>query len=375
MALPERKSDWNSPTAPVQSIYQMRSTDWNTVVDFLDGTQALPAAAGSAALVTATGTTTARSLGDRFSQLVDPRDFGALYDGAHDDGPALAAAQTLAGATKGIVITGPLRLTSAAGTVSAPLVFLGTGALDLQTGGSATVTGAIIASPARAIFLNNGGTLLFSSKVGILPVKWFGTANDGATDDYWQLIFLINALGSTSCTLSFQATTKIDSALNFPTTMKVRLEGGATFTGAGGITYVGDGDVVVEKTSAQTWTANTAQAITEITFTAASSATYEFQADMLMTAVGSALTFVVLGPASPSQVTLDVVSPSLSIATATAFSSGMAPSGTSAGRYRIRGTFVSAANSGTLQFTVQQASNGPTCTMAKGSTLRWRRLA
>lgn len=36
MAL-ERKSDWNSPTAPTSSIYQFRSIDWNAMIDHTSG--------------------------------------------------------------------------------------------------------------------------------------------------------------------------------------------------------------------------------------------------------------------------------------------------------------------------------------------------
>src|SRR5512147_1503641 len=92
MALPERKSDWNSPTAPTSSVYQMRSADWNAAIDFLDGTQALPTAAGSAALVTATGSTTARALRDRFADTINAKDYGAIGDGTGDDQAAIQAA-------------------------------------------------------------------------------------------------------------------------------------------------------------------------------------------------------------------------------------------------------------------------------------------
>jgi hypothetical protein len=59
---PERKSDWNSPTAPTQSIYKMRSADWNGFIDHVTG-------------------------------WVNVKSYGAVGDGVTDDGAALLAAK------------------------------------------------------------------------------------------------------------------------------------------------------------------------------------------------------------------------------------------------------------------------------------------
>lgn len=53
----------------------------------------------SSAVVTSTGSTTARTLADRFADVVNVKDFGAVGDGVTNDGPAFAAANA-AGATK-----------------------------------------------------------------------------------------------------------------------------------------------------------------------------------------------------------------------------------------------------------------------------------
>lgn len=65
---PERKSDWNSPTAPTQSAYRLRSSDWNGVVDQITG-------------------------------WLNAKSYGAVGDGTTDDTAALAA--WLADATTG----------------------------------------------------------------------------------------------------------------------------------------------------------------------------------------------------------------------------------------------------------------------------------
>ena len=67
MAL-ERKSDWNSPTAPTSSIYQFRSSDWNAMIDHTSG----------------------------YINVKEPP-YNAVGDGVTDDTAAIQAAGTAAG--------------------------------------------------------------------------------------------------------------------------------------------------------------------------------------------------------------------------------------------------------------------------------------
>ncbi len=132
--------------------------------------------------VTAAGGSSPITLAQWMAQTINPISVGAKCDGATDDGPALAAVQTLAGSTKGIVVTCKLRIASAAGTVSAPIRFEGGGALDLRAGGSVTLSGPLHAMPQQILY-KNGGTLSFNAKVMETVPQWWGAKCDGATDD------------------------------------------------------------------------------------------------------------------------------------------------------------------------------------------------
>jgi hypothetical protein len=65
----------------------------------------------------------------------------------------------------------------------------------------------------------------------------YGAKCDGATDDYAAVSAMVTALGSTQATLVIPGTTKIGTNITIPSTLRVRFEGGATFTGAGVVTY------------------------------------------------------------------------------------------------------------------------------------------
>ncbi|TAJ91004.1 hypothetical protein [Reyranella sp.] len=65
----------------------------------------LPAITANAPLVTATGTTTPRSLADRFSEIISPLDFGCVGDGTTDDSACMQA--TLNAAANKKIALGP----------------------------------------------------------------------------------------------------------------------------------------------------------------------------------------------------------------------------------------------------------------------------
>lgn len=138
------------------------------------------------AQVTATGSTTARTLADIAADFVNPLSEGAKCDGATDDAPALARAQTHAGTTKGIVITCPLRIASSAGTISAPLRFEGGGQLVSVAGGSITLTGPLTA-PVQRIFNLSGGPITFQAITDTIYSRWWG--NDGTGEAIAESVF------------------------------------------------------------------------------------------------------------------------------------------------------------------------------------------
>lgn len=111
----------------------------------------------------------------------NPKSNGTICTGSGDDGPELVAAASAAlGEPAGLVIPCKMRITSAVGTISAGVVFLPGGSLDLQAGGSVTFGGPVTAD-LHQIFYMNGGTATFAYGASVPWVypEWWGAKRDG----------------------------------------------------------------------------------------------------------------------------------------------------------------------------------------------------
>ena len=109
------------PTAPSNSVYLMKvvtSGGAITAVTDLRTLTPIPSGSLSASTVTATGTTTARSFADRFAEVFNVKDFGAVGNGVANDTTAVNAAITAAAAVGGGTVFFP------AGTYYTPTGFI-----------------------------------------------------------------------------------------------------------------------------------------------------------------------------------------------------------------------------------------------------------
>lgn len=125
------------------------------------------------------GTADINGLLDQVTGWVNVTSHGAKCDGSND-AAALAAANTAALAGPyGLFIPCKLTLTSGAGTISAGVLFLPGGSIDVQAGGSVTISGAVTADLHRIFYLS-GGTVAFSSRVPEVYPEWWGAKTDGS---------------------------------------------------------------------------------------------------------------------------------------------------------------------------------------------------
>jgi Pectate lyase superfamily protein len=125
------------------------------------GASALPSSGdASGALVTASGATTARSLGEHTAALVNVRDFGALGDGVTDDSAAFAAAITAAQG-RGARVYVPASAT--------PYAIGATIALD-----GLTMTGDGAGSVLRVGLPSGAGITLAGSGAGLIGLRVLG---------------------------------------------------------------------------------------------------------------------------------------------------------------------------------------------------------
>ncbi len=117
------------------------------------------------------------------ADVVNVRDLGAKCDGVSDDAHALASASSEASNRRAaLLIACKVRVASGVARISAPIIFEGGGALDLQPGGAAIVSGPLTA-PLSHVFFENGGTLTLHARVRDVFPQWWGAKGDGETDD------------------------------------------------------------------------------------------------------------------------------------------------------------------------------------------------
>lgn len=171
-----RASDLNDiktalKTGLIPSTYQAR-TEKGAASGYcpLDASALVPVA--QIPPVTATGSTVARSLADRFANVHWAQDFATFA-------AAVAAANT---SGKTLMISTPWTITTAIGTITAPVEFVSTGRL-VFTAGSLTINRLETANLGWIFDLSAGGTLLFArGATAQLEASWFGAVGDGVTD-------------------------------------------------------------------------------------------------------------------------------------------------------------------------------------------------
>jgi hypothetical protein len=114
--------------------------------------------------VKASGSSTARTLAARAADTVEARDETTL---------ALAIAR--ANSTGAVlIIRDATTITTALGTITAPVRFEGAGKLVLNTGGSVTLSGAMEAGLIQIFDTSGGGTLGFNARVREIVPQWWG---------------------------------------------------------------------------------------------------------------------------------------------------------------------------------------------------------
>lgn len=102
------------------------------------------------------------------SGWVNVRSYGA-------NGAALASAAAAASsAGVGLLIASPVTIATAVGTVSVPVRFEGGGKIITQTGGSVTLTGALLAPLTQIFDTSAGGSITFQAKVPATFPEWWG---------------------------------------------------------------------------------------------------------------------------------------------------------------------------------------------------------
>ena len=215
-----------SATAPVllPNLQQVQQADINFAVGLQSNGQ-LAAFANLAidpnnALVTATGSTTARTLANRFADIVNVLDYGAVGDGVTDDTAAIQAAINSSSTNKimKVFIPSGLYRTTSVLNITSPIVIEGEGAAWIGTAGTintSSVRGSFIyanhSGKAIAITTNLNTGFQKLASFGIVRDQpaitsgWTPNANDydiylnGAVDTWMDGILQVNATKGVYC--------------------------------------------------------------------------------------------------------------------------------------------------------------------------------
>jgi hypothetical protein len=142
--------------------------------------------------VTATSTTTARPLADRFTDMVNVKDFGAVGDGVADDTAALQSAIT-ASAGKTLVLSGTFKVTNTLNITSSNTRLVGSGLAKIVASGSSWTSGQPVLQIAGAgagttttltsAITSSSTTFSVASAAG-LSAGMFVTISSGS--EYWS---------------------------------------------------------------------------------------------------------------------------------------------------------------------------------------------
>jgi hypothetical protein len=165
-----------------------------------------------------------QKLPDRLAHSIDPLDYGARCNGVADDTEALiAAAARAAQMPSGVVVSCRLRIGGVAGIISAPIRFEVGGSLDLQLGGSVTLSGSLDA-PYSRIFEANGGTITFApGMTRAFFAEWWGAKADDSTPSRLGIQAAIDAAASVEGSVELlDGTYVVDGNLTFTRTTPVR---------------------------------------------------------------------------------------------------------------------------------------------------------
>ena len=125
-------------------------------------------------LVTATATSTARTLGDRFIDIISVKDYGAIGDGTTDDTAAFILAEARGGVIS--IPSGTYKITSDQ-TFTFNMLFTG-GVISVASTKTITINGTINADLVQ-IFTGSGTVVGANTSCTLVHPEWWGAVPDG----------------------------------------------------------------------------------------------------------------------------------------------------------------------------------------------------